>query len=133
MAKDTNGLDQDLAISFVERIESLNRDLESERGTYMARCRPIQDAKKQVYDEGKDAGIRKAAMKVLVEKRKKLREIVKAESELEDDDRENYGLLDDAIPGLDDLPLGIAALDNDRKAGRTRRRKPEGNDAQPAV
>jgi hypothetical protein len=120
----TNGLDHDAAAAFLERIERLNADLVNEKSAYMLRCKPIHEAVRQMLDDAKEAGIRKKAMKVEIKKREHLRKIVKLENELEDDDRANYELLDDAIPGLDDLPLGIAALDRDRQAGRTTRGGP---------
>lgn len=120
----TNGLDHDAATAFLERIERLNADLVSEKSAYMLRCKPIHEAVRQVLDDAKEAGIRKKAMKVEVKKREHLRKIVELENDLEDDDRANYELLDDAIPGLDDLPLGIAALDRDRAMGRTTRGGP---------
>jgi hypothetical protein len=117
----TNGLDHDAATSFVDRIESLNADLDKEKSDYMLRCKPIHEAIRQVLDEATEAGIRKKALKVKVKTRQHLRKAAQLESELEDDDRANYELLDDAIPGLDDLPLGIVALERDRAMGRTRR------------
>ena len=121
----TNGIDHDAATSFVERIESLNADLASEKSDYMLRCKPIHEAIAQVLDEATEAGIRKRALKVKVKTRQHLRKAAQLESELEDDDRANYQLLDDAIPGLDDLPLGIVALERDRAMGRTRRNDSE--------
>lgn len=117
----TDGLDHDAATSFVERIESLNADLASEKSAYMLRCKPIHEAIQQVLDEAVEAGIRKRALKVKVKTRQHLRKAAQLEHELEDDDRASYELLDDAIPGLDDLPLGIVALAKDRAMGRTRR------------
>jgi hypothetical protein len=117
----TNGLDKDTSTAFLERIERFNVDLHSEKSAYMLRCKPIHAAIRQVLDEAKEAGIRKKAMQTEVKKREHLRKIVKLENKLEDDDRANYELLDDAIPGLDDLPLGIVALEKDRRAGRTKR------------
>jgi hypothetical protein len=122
----TNGLDRDAGAAFVQQIESLNTDLASEKSAYMLRCKPIHEAIQQVLDDAQRAGVRKRAMKVKIKTRDHLRKAAALEAALEDDDRANYELLDDAIPGLDDLPLGIVALEKDRAMGRTRRPKSSG-------
>ncbi len=51
---------------FLDRIRNLLGDLESERGSYMAKCKTIREDIKIVYGEAKDAGIPVKALRGLV-------------------------------------------------------------------
>lgn len=42
---------------FIDRIERLVKELESERGAYMAACKPLREDIKEIYGEAKEAGI----------------------------------------------------------------------------
>jgi hypothetical protein len=121
MAERTNGLDKDAAQSFVDRIERHMNDLLSERGAYMSRCRGIREAISGCYDDAKGHGIRRNALRALIKERGLERKIAELREKLEDDDKENFELLFDAVAGLEGTPLGDAALDADKKAGRGRR------------
>jgi len=94
---------------FLQRIESLYDDLESERGSYMERCRTIRDDIKIVLGEAADAGIPKKALKGLVKFRALKRKQNAIAFGIEDDEAKIYEQLIDALGDL-----GIAAA---RRAG----------------
>jgi Arc/MetJ-type ribon-helix-helix transcriptional regulator len=127
MTKPSNGLDKAAAKSFVDSIESHLADLASERGAYMNRCRGIREAITAVYDDAKGKGIRKKALQVHIKERGLEQKILNLRNSMEEDDHENYILLVEAVAGLEGTPLGDAAVEADRAAGRGRRVKKTGS------
>jgi uncharacterized protein (UPF0335 family) len=95
-------------LSFVERVESLNGDLGTEKGEFMARCKVIQGDIKEVYKEAKNAGINKKALKGIVKKRALEADIEDIAADLEGDDSDAYAALQLSLEKLGDL--GAAAM-----------------------
>ena|SRR5215467_10686723 len=123
----TNGLNKAAAKTYVDKIEGFFNDMLSERGSYMARCRSIRESIKNVYDDAKSAGIRRSALKAVIDERRLEAKILALREKLEEDDAENYELLVDAIAGMEGTPLGDAAIVMNRREGRGKRvRKAQG-------
>jgi uncharacterized protein (UPF0335 family) len=55
------------AENYLRRIQNLLDDLESEKGSYMARCKPIREDIDDIYVEAKENGLPKKVMKDLVD------------------------------------------------------------------
>lgn len=99
-----------IAEPFLKRIENLHRDLESERGSYMARCKEIREDMAHVYDEAKDKGVTKKALKGVVKYRQLERKKAAITEDIDDIDvKSQLESLIAALGELADTPLGQAA------------------------
>ena len=100
---------------FLDRIESVLDQLDSERGEYMAACRTLRDDIKEIYEEAKNAEVPKKALKGLVSWRILERKQEKLTADLEADEARVLENLIDALG-----PLGIAAAER-AQAGKADR------------
>jgi len=90
---------------YMKRIESLMGDLDSERGAYMAKCKPIHEDIREVYAEAKDNGVPVKALKGLVKWREFEKKQAKIGQDFADlDEKASYDQLIDTLG-----PLGFAA------------------------
>jgi uncharacterized protein (UPF0335 family) len=97
--------------AFVERIETLNRDLASEKGEYMQRCKTVREDITAVLSEAADAGITRKTIKTAVKVRALERKAAEARDSLKDlADQDMLDRIRLALGDLSDLPLGKAAL-----------------------
>ncbi len=110
-ARTTNGFDAQKTQSFVDRIEALDRQKESERGAFMATCREIEDDKNEILEEAKGAGIPTKALKRVLKTRALERKVEAIRDALEDDEQDTFDLIRQALGDLQDTPLGQAALE----------------------
>lgn len=110
-----NGFDPAKVAKHVAAIEAGQRDLDSERGTYMSRCRTIRDEIKDRYDEAKADGIPKKELKKVIKARDLTRKMDELREDLEPDEQDNYDNLRHALGDLADTPLGSAALKGNGK------------------
>lgn len=104
---------------YLERIENVLAELDSERGEYMANCRALRDDIKEIYSEAKDAGVDKKALKGLVDWRILERKQEKLTADLE---AENAKLLEHLIETLG--PLGMAAAERMQRGKKDRQEQP---------
>jgi len=105
-----NGFDPKAVSSFVARIEGLHGDLLHERSQYMLRCKGVREDISLVYDDAKDAGVPKRALKSVVKARELEAKAAKVRDELEAEDMESHDLIRQALGDLAELPLGQAVL-----------------------
>lgn len=113
-----NGYDAKAVKSFIERVESIHAEIESEKGTYMRKCKELREDIASVLDEGKDAGIPKKLLKAHIELRKlELRKESIVEN-LSDDDASDFEVMADALGEFAKLPLGMAAMSTTRDGQR---------------
>lgn len=105
-----NGFDPTMTAEFLDRIMNLHGDLATEQSKYMLECKTIRGDMAVVYDEAKDKGIPKKALKAAVKKRILERKIENIREDFEGDDLDNYDLVLQALGDLGDTPLGAAAL-----------------------
>jgi uncharacterized protein (UPF0335 family) len=110
-----NTISEEKIEPYIRKIESFLVELASERGAYMARCRALKDAIKEVYEESSADGISRPAFKKAVDTFQLQRKINAIRSELEADTLEVYDQIVTAVEGLDDLPLGQAALERETR------------------
>jgi Arc/MetJ-type ribon-helix-helix transcriptional regulator len=96
--------------SAVGGIEQAHRDLLAERGAYMQRCRVIRDAITAIYEEAKDKGIGKKALRAKVKNRSHLRKAEEARLALEADEQNEFDNLTEMLGDFANTPLGKAAL-----------------------
>lgn len=89
---------------YMERIEHLFADLESEKGSYMARCKEIREDIREIYTEAKNNDVPPKALRGLV----KFRELERRQADIADgmdiDESAAYSHLVEALG-----PLGRAA------------------------
>lgn len=103
--------DNDLAAraeKFIRQIEDIDTDLASEKGEYMARCRPLRDARKDVFGAAKDAGIQVKPLKAVIKRRKHERAIEALSSDFDIDESAQYHALAEAFAGT---PFGNFAAE----------------------
>lgn len=108
----TNGYDPEKTQSYVSRIENLHADLDSERGKYMAACRPVHDDIKEVYAEAKEEGFSARALKAVVKSRLLEKKAAAQRDDLDGEEVDNFDNIRLALGDLDGTPLGNAALEN---------------------
>ena len=115
----TNGIDTTKLNRFVAEIERVDEELLSERMSYAARCRPIQERKKDWKQRAADDGIPAKALNTMLRERVHLRAIAKLNSGVEDvDERAFLEEMREKLMPVADLPLFGAAIDEQaRKAG----------------
>lgn len=109
-ASATNGFDQAQVRDIVGQIEAELAELLSERGSYMQRCKVIRERIGAIYDEAKDKGISKKALRSVIHTRELERKIEESIAKLEEDDRQTYEMLEEALGDFGGTPLGQAAL-----------------------
>ena len=102
----TNTIDPALTKSFVERVENLHADLDSEREAYMAKCKVIREDITEVYAEAKAEGLSKKALKATVKRRELEAKAQALANGLEPDDVTAYEQMVEALGDLATLPLG---------------------------
>jgi uncharacterized protein (UPF0335 family) len=95
---------------FVQRIETLNKDLASEKGAYMATCKTIREDVKAVLTEAAEAGITRRTIKTAVKVRELERRAAEARGDLDIADQDMLDNIRLALGDLAELPLGKAAL-----------------------
>ncbi|MBC6714740.1 DUF2312 domain-containing protein [Aurantimonas sp. DM33-3] len=105
-----NRADQGEMRDIVERIEKLNGEKESERGTYMQRCAKINERIDQVLEEAKDKGLPKKVVKAVLKARDLERRADAQFDALEADDAELFHDIREALGDFADSPLGAAAV-----------------------
>jgi hypothetical protein len=121
MANPTNGITQDQVEPFMRKVESFLRDLESERGAYMNRCKGLRSAIEETLDDAKTAGIPKASMKAALKTIELQRRINKLRAKLEEDAALEHDMIIAAVEGMEDLPLGIAAVEREKREAAERK------------
>jgi uncharacterized protein (UPF0335 family) len=112
---DTNGFNEQQVKGIVGRIEQHLADLLSERGAYMNRCRGIREGITAAYDDAKAHGIPKKELKALIRTRELERKIEQTRDDLENDERETFEQLQEALGDFGNTPLGQAAVDSKRR------------------
>lgn len=113
MAK-TNGYDTGLAGEFIERIQNLHGDLESERGSYMAACKKIREDIKEVLAEAESEGFDKKVIKAIVKEIELFEKIKRLPDGFDMDTQSQYEALSSALGAFADTALGQAALDRSK-------------------
>jgi uncharacterized protein (UPF0335 family) len=104
-------LNNDLATKaapFLQRIEELDEELDSEKGAYMATCRTLRSRRKDVFGDAKGAGIAVKPLKAVVKRRKLENKIAGLPSEFDIDESAQYEALAAAFAGT---PFGDFAAE----------------------
>lgn len=106
----TNGYDSEKLNSYINKIESVDAEKESEKGASMQRQSVLTTKRKAIYDEAKDDNINITALKAEVKIRRFDRKKAKVREDLEADDREDLDKIEHSLGMLADTPLGQAAM-----------------------
>jgi uncharacterized protein (UPF0335 family) len=104
-------LNNDLATKaapFLQRIEEIDEELDSEKGAYMATCRTLRSRRKDVFGDAKGAGIAVKPLKAVVKRRKLENKIAGLPSEFDIDESAQYEALAAAFAGT---PFGDFAAE----------------------
>jgi uncharacterized protein (UPF0335 family) len=117
MAK-TNGYDTGIAGEFIERIQNLHGDLDSERGKYMAACKKIREDIKEVLAEAESEGFDKKVIKAIVKEIELFEKIKRLPDGFDMDTQSQYEALSSALGAFADTALGQAALDRSKDEAR---------------
>lgn len=98
------------AATYVDQIEKLEEEYESERGTFMAKAKKIREAQKAVLDDAKSQGVAKKLVNTIVKSRDYDKKSKKLRDDLEDLDKAFYFDIRKHLGDFADLPLGAAAV-----------------------
>lgn len=101
----TNQYDRTVLNSLLKKVDGFHADLESERGTYMQKCRNIRESIQAVYEEAKAAGVPGKELRTWVRIRINEARSKKLFDELERDQQINLQLIAEATEKVADLPL----------------------------
>jgi chromosome segregation ATPase len=123
MVDTSNTIPQEKIEPYIRKIESFLRDLASERGAYMNVCKGLRDGIREVIREANDNGVPRGPMKAAIETLKTQRKLNEIRQELEEDMQAIHDQIVEAVEGLEDLPLGIAAVERETRERATRRSK----------
>jgi uncharacterized protein (UPF0335 family) len=110
-AQTSNGFDTEKTKSFVNRVEEIEREIDSERGSFMAKCKALRDDINDVLEEAKEAGLPRKALRKVLQSRKLERKVEAIREDLESEDQDSFDLIRLALGDLGDLPLGQTVLD----------------------
>jgi hypothetical protein len=116
----TNGFEAAVVQDLTNKIENCFDDLESERGSYMRRCRSIRERIRNIYDEGKARGVPKDEFRAFVKGRQALAKARKILEDLEQDQRETVELLAEAFGDAADLPLFASKIERTAAASQAK-------------
>lgn len=107
-----NGFDPNVVKGYVDRVERLLDDIESERGSFMAKCKSIREDIALVVQEAKDQhGVPKKEFKAVIKARELEAKAERIRDDLEAESQETFDQIRHALGDLADLPLGAAVLD----------------------
>lgn len=98
------------AASFVDQYEALEKELASERGSFMAKCKAIRDRQKELLDDAKSQGVAKKLVKSIVGARDYEAKAKALRDELEKEDQDYFVDIRKALGDFADSPLGAAAV-----------------------
>lgn len=104
-----NGFDALTTTRFVQRIESLLGDIDSERGRFMRKAKSLREDVRSVFDEATNAGIPRRELRTAIKARALGYKIEKLREDMDEDRRETYDQIRQALGDLADTPLGQAA------------------------
>jgi hypothetical protein len=101
-----NGIDEVKLNRYVGEIERVDVDLLSEKMSYVSRCRPIQERKKDWKEKAVNDGIPRSALNTMLKERALLRSIAKLNSSVEDIDEKAFLVeMREKLKPVADLPL----------------------------
>lgn len=110
-----NRANADEMASFVDKFEELEKEKLREKMTYMERCRRISEQQKDLLDDAKSQGLPKTVVKSVVKARELERKIESLMEEMEDDAKQIFKDIREALGDYADLPLGQAAVSREEQ------------------
>ncbi|WP_108661058.1 hypothetical protein [Acuticoccus kandeliae] len=106
-----NGYDREVVQSYIRRHENIEAQILSEKGAMMKKCRDLKADQNAILEEAKDShGIPKKILRLILKQRDLERKIEDLADGLDDDEADSYDQMLAAIEGMEDTPLGQAAL-----------------------
>ncbi len=117
-AEATNTFESAVVKSLTGKIDGYHADLESERGSYMRKCRGIRESITAAYDEAKARGIPKKEFRAFITGRQKLEKARKVLADLEPEQRETVEMLAEAFGDAADLPLFASKINRTAHAAK---------------
>jgi hypothetical protein len=108
----SNAIEPVVAKRWVGEIESKFDELDSERGSYMSRCKGIREQIKELKQAAENAGVPRRGLNHLLKRRTLAGKLKAHEDDAEPEVVETADMIDDALggeKGMAGLPLGAAA------------------------
>ena len=128
----TSPIDSVKARRFVSEIDRCFDELDSERGSYMSRCKGIRERIKDWKDQAEASGIPRRGLNHLLKRREIESKLKAHEDDAEEEIRETADMIDVALggeKGLAGSPLGAAAggkeADEEVRGEQQRKREAE--------
>ena len=101
------------AASFVDKFDELEKEIASERGIFMSKCKAIREKQKELLDDAKSQGVAKKLVKSIVAAREHEAKAKALRDDLEDEDRKFFVDIRKALGDFADSPLGAAAVERE--------------------
>ena len=111
-----NTFDPKRVEKIIGKIEREHEGLISEQASYRGKCRPYRERISAAYEEGVAFGIPKGVLKAKVRERDLQRKIDAIPGAFEDDEKDTFEQLTQALGAFGELPLGRAAINTAAKA-----------------
>lgn len=107
----TNGYDVEALKNIFSEIDRVEEELLSERGTYMAKCAKLREAKADIISVAKDKyGVPKSVTKSVLKAREFEKKAAAAREDLEGDEQDSHDNVRLALGDLDGTPLGNSIM-----------------------
>jgi hypothetical protein len=107
----TNSFDPAIVQSLTNKVDGCFTELESERGTYMRRCRSIRERIRGIYDEAAARGLPKDEFRTFIKGRQALAKAQRLLEDLETEQRETVEMLAEAFGDAKTLPLFASKIE----------------------
>jgi hypothetical protein len=117
-AAGTNGYDADKLKKYLDPIEREQDKLDALKIDHLNSCKGPRERIKKVIKAAREDDINIEAFRILLQKRMAERKHAKRVAELEEDDADAYGLMEQALGEYGTTPLGQAALSRARGGKR---------------
>ena len=122
MTNGHNGHDRAQLEGYLNRVDSLDDELMTLKGRYMADCKGPRGRIKDILAEVRESDINIKAFKELLQTHRDDRKRLARIEALEADDRDAYEILEEALGDFGETPLGAATL---------KRARPQQQDGEP--
>lgn len=110
----SNGFDPEEVTGFVGRVESVQSDIDEIMEEAKTKCAPLREDIATIKKEANDAGLPRKALHTVISVRRKLRRANMQVQNLDQEQQDEYELLQDALGDFGETELGFSALERAR-------------------
>jgi uncharacterized protein (UPF0335 family) len=119
MREGSNGFDAEVIGRYLDEIDDADDELLKLKSEHMLACKPVRARIKNTMKEARNAGLNMEAFRTVIAEHRANRKIDERIAELEEDDRQDYEAMRQALGKFGDTPLGSAALQRAKQREET--------------